>query len=156
MIRFESEVAPIVPMRLKVEINCREHFNVLGLTTKELNVRNQWYSGKCNTTIYTLDELLGTKLRALYQRRKGRDLYDIYKALIMGDVNADNVLLCYHKYMSFVVDRIPSQKEYLKNIEQKLLDDEFLGDTKLLLRQEEQYDPQKAYEIIKTSLLARL
>ena len=154
--RFESEIAPIVPMRLKVEINCREHFNVLGLTTKELYVQNQWYSGSCNTTIYKLDELLGTKLRALYQRRKGRDLYDLFKALVMEDVNAENVLLCYHKYMSFVVDRIPTQKEYLKNIEQKLLDDEFLGDTKLLLRQEEQYDPHKAYELIKTSLLNRL
>jgi len=28
-----------------------------------------------------LEELLGTKLRALYQRRKGRDLFDLAVAL---------------------------------------------------------------------------
>jgi predicted nucleotidyltransferase component of viral defense system len=28
--RFESEIAPVVPMKLKVEINCREHFTLEG------------------------------------------------------------------------------------------------------------------------------
>ena len=32
--RFLSEVPPVVKLRLKVEINCFEHFNVLGLTKK--------------------------------------------------------------------------------------------------------------------------
>jgi len=30
LFRFESEIPPVVQMRLKVEINCYEHFNVLG------------------------------------------------------------------------------------------------------------------------------
>src|SRR2546423_1545724 len=29
--RFESEIAPVRPLRLKIEINTREHFTVLGL-----------------------------------------------------------------------------------------------------------------------------
>ena len=36
----------------------------------------QLVSGKCEITTYSLNELLGTKLRALYQRKKGRDLFD--------------------------------------------------------------------------------
>jgi len=67
--RFQSEIPPIMPIRLKVEINCREHFNVLGLTQHDFSVNNQWFSGNCKITTYHLDELLGTKTRALYQRR---------------------------------------------------------------------------------------
>jgi predicted nucleotidyltransferase component of viral defense system len=103
-----------------------------------------------------LEELLGTKLRALYQRRKGRDLYDLYKALSMAEVDVDNLLLCYRKYMEFVVGKPPTQKEFLLNMELKMQDEEFLGDTNMLLRQGELYDPQKAYEVIKSSLLDKI
>jgi len=67
---------PLIKMRLKIEINTREHFNVLGLKQIPYSVENSWFSGTCNLTGYELEELLGTKLRALYQRRKGRDLFD--------------------------------------------------------------------------------
>ena len=36
--RFDSEFPPIVPLRLKVEINCREHFSVLGYEKKKFSV----------------------------------------------------------------------------------------------------------------------
>ncbi len=34
---------------------------------------------------YDLHEMLGTKLRALFQRRRGRDLFDVYWALTKAD-----------------------------------------------------------------------
>lgn len=92
--------------------------------------------------------MIGTKLRALYQRRKERDLCDLYKALTTVTLNCDKVLECYHKYMDFVVDNPPSQKEFIQNMEIKMQDDDFLGDTELLLRPDEKFDPQKAYELI--------
>lgn len=76
--RFETETQPVINMRLKIEINTREHFNVLGLKEIPYKVENEWFSGECNLTGYELEELLGTKMRALYQRRKGRDLFDLY------------------------------------------------------------------------------
>lgn len=79
--RFESEIAPVVPLRLKIEINCREHFAELGWEKKDFSVQSNWFKGSCSLTTYKLEELLGTKIRALYQRRKGRDLYDLYQAL---------------------------------------------------------------------------
>jgi predicted nucleotidyltransferase component of viral defense system len=51
------------------------------LKKHKFSVENQWFSGDCEITTYYLEELLGTKLRALYQRRKGRDLFDLWKAL---------------------------------------------------------------------------
>jgi hypothetical protein len=58
--------------------------------------------------------------------------------------------------MNFVVGSTPSQKEFLINMEHKMQDEEFLGDTKMMLRQDELYDPQKAYEVVKESLLNKL
>ncbi|MBX9804322.1 MAG: nucleotidyl transferase AbiEii/AbiGii toxin family protein [Alphaproteobacteria bacterium] len=75
--RFESEVPPITPLKLKVEINTREHWCCLGLDKKTFNVKNDWFSGTTGITVYQLEELMGTKLRALYQRSKGRDLFDL-------------------------------------------------------------------------------
>ncbi|MDR1877987.1 MAG: nucleotidyl transferase AbiEii/AbiGii toxin family protein [Bacteroidales bacterium] len=154
--RFDSEIPPVIPIRLKVEINSREHFNVLGLTKFAFNVSNQWFSGDCNVTTYHLDELLGTKLRALYQRRKGRDLFDIYKALSTKDININNIIRCYRQYLDFVVDRPPTRKEYLLNLEQKMTDEEFLGDTNMLLRPNETYNPHEAYELVKSQLIEKL
>ena len=77
---MESEIPPTVPLRLKIEINCFEHFNELGLVKIPFEMENTWFSGRCEITTYQLNELLGTKFRALYQRKKGRDLFDLYVA----------------------------------------------------------------------------
>ena len=79
--RFGSEDVPPLNLNLKVEINSREHFSVFGFAKIPFVVSSRWYSGSAAITTYELDELLGTKLRALYQRRKGRDLFDLAVAL---------------------------------------------------------------------------
>lgn len=68
--RMESEIPPVQPIRLKVEINCKEHFSIMGFHKVPFEVNNKWFSGKCEITTYSLGELVGTKLRALYQRKK--------------------------------------------------------------------------------------
>ena len=154
--RMESEIPPVVPIHLKVEINCKEHFNVLPMQEVPFSVSNKWYQGECNVLTYQLDELVGTKLRALYQRRKGRDLYDLYKALTTKELNIENVLNCYHQYMDFVVDHIPTYKEFIINMEDKMQDEEFLGDTQQLLRPDESFNPQEGYEVVRSLLIDRL
>lgn len=154
--RIESEVIPVVPIHLKVEINCKEHFNVLPMQHMPFSVSNKWYNGKCNVLTYQLDELTGTKLRALYQRRKGRDLYDLYKILSTKEINVENVLICYQQYMAFVVDHIPTYKEFVLNMEDKMQDDEFLNDTLQLLRPEENFDSQEGYALVRSRLIERM
>lgn len=155
--RFESEFPPVQNLRLKVETNCREHFAVLGYTPFFFEVKSSWFAGSCNITTYRLEELLGTKLRALYQRRKGRDLYDMYKALVqVPDINKEALLQCYHAYMDFVVDEPPIQKVYLQNMEAKMQDDEFIGDIAALIRPTEKYNQVTAYELVKEELLEKM
>lgn len=154
LFRMQSEIPPVQPLRLKVEINCYEHFNVLGLQKVPFEVKSLWFSGECNLTTYCLDELVGTKLRALYQRKKGRDLFDLQMALQSGKLNVDRVMQCYYKYIEFVVDKAPTYRQYVSNMELKMQDPEFLNDTDLLLREgAAHFDPVGAYEVIKKTFI---
>ncbi|MEI6508043.1 MAG: nucleotidyl transferase AbiEii/AbiGii toxin family protein [Bacteroidota bacterium] len=155
--RFDSESPPIISLRLKIETNCREHFTVLGWEKKPFEVKSSWFNGECNLTTYKLEELLGTKLRALYQRRKGRDLYDLWKAFTHSKINPDLVIKCYKEYMKFSLEKpIPSKKEFLINIEAKKADDEFLGDISALLRPDEKYNHEEAFKILIEELIERM
>lgn len=153
--RTESSIPPVLPIKLKVEINCREHFNMLGLEEVDFEMNNLWFSGSCKIKTYKLDELVGTKVRALYERRKGRDLYDLYKALQNTELNTDNVICCFKGYME-KEEKKPSYKLYISNMEDKMKNEEFLGDTKTLLRPDEIYDVQQAYKIVKEFIIDKL
>ena len=154
--RFESEIPPVVPMRLKIETNCREHFAILGWQQTSFSVESNWYTGSCNLTTYTIEELLGTKIRALYQRKKGRDLYDLYHAFIKINMDKDAVIACYKKYMEFSVGSVPSQKGFLLNIEEKIGDEYFIGDIIGLIRPIEDYDQSGAFRLLKKELIERM
>lgn len=155
--RFDSEFPPSVSLRLKVETNTREHFTVHGLQRFPFAVTSSWFNGNCALTTYRLEELLGTKLRALYQRRKGRDLFDLFIAVSQQpDLDKDALLHSYTEYMNFSVGKPPSQKEFLLNMEAKMKDTEFLGDTTALLRPDVPYKPQEAYEFIRTELIEKM
>lgn len=156
LFRMESELPPTIPIRLKVEINCFEHFNELGLVKMPFSVDNSWFSGECEITTYQLNELLGTKLRALYQRKKGRDLFDLYQALTHAEVDCEKIMRCYNKYMNFVVQQPPTYKQFVNNMEDKMADPDFLGDTQNLIRPEISFNPQEGYKLIKEKLINRL
>ena len=143
-------------MRLKVEINCLENFNVMGLTKIPFEVNSSWFSGKAELTTYHFEELMGTKLRALYQRKKGRDLFDIYEGLRQRELDINKVLKCYTRYMEFVTERAPSYKEFVQNITLKMQDKEFLTDVLPLLRPEIDFNTQKAYESVYTTFIDHL
>ncbi len=154
--RFESEFAPVQPLRLKVEINCREHFTSLGIIEKDFNIESEWFKGQCKIKTYELEELLGTKLRALYQRRKGRDLYDLYKAFQTTELDTSKIIETYHQYIKFSVENPPSRKQFLQNMEAKMQDTEFLGDTTALLRPTEEFNADTAYELIRAELIEKI
>ncbi len=133
-----------------------EHFNVMGYNKIPFKVENSWFTGEAELTTYHFEELIGTKMRALYQRKKGRDLFDLYVALANRDMNIAKVLESYQKYMEFVVERAPSYKEYVQNMAEKMSDDEFLTDVVPLLRPDVHFVPQEAYQIVHDILLDKL
>ena len=153
--RFTSEYEGI-RLRLKLEINTKEHFNVLPWVEFPYEIENDWFSGKANITTYSINELLGTKFRALYQRKKGRDLFDIFYASQHVELDFDEIIKCFQAYMKFVVDKLPTKKQFLINLEEKENDPDFFGDTEALLRDEIVYSYPEAFEWIRRELISIL
>lgn len=151
--RYTSEALPILRLKLKIEINCREHFNILGWNYIPFEVNSDWFSGKCKIRTYFLEELLGTKLRALYQRKKGRDLFDLYYASQHSGLNLDQIVYCYKEYMKFVVSKPPTIKEFVNNLKEKQTSPLFLGDMEGILSPDVEYDQNKAFEWFENNII---
>jgi predicted nucleotidyltransferase component of viral defense system len=64
-------------IRLKIEINTREVTAFDPPATMPFHVGNPWFTGGADVQTFSREEMLATKLRALLQRDKGRDLYDL-------------------------------------------------------------------------------
>ena len=119
-----------------------------------IEVKNDWYSGIAKIRTYNINELLGTKLRALYQRSKGRDLFDIDYSRKNLELCYDQIVGCFKEYTSFATGkRPPSRKEFLHNLEEKELNYEFNGDMEALLRPEIRYDQNRAFQWVKNELI---
>lgn len=154
--RFETEIEPVVKSRLKLEINCREHINIMGWNYIKHSLDSSYHQGEAEIISYNLEELLGTKLRALYQRKKGRDLFDLFYALENTDLDTEEIVGCYREYMIFSDGRPKTSKEFIINMEEKMQDDLFLGDMTALIRPEVEFDMNEAYKLVKQELIDKI
>lgn len=153
--RMASEGQPSVPMRLKVEINSREHFSILGLEEQEVEMRSRWFSGSARVRTYALDELLGTKLRALYQRKKGRDLFDLWMANRRTKVDPVRVVECFRRYMDHEGAHV-TRGEMERNLREKLADPDFAADIEPLTAPGVEWDVAAAGDYVLRELVSRL
>ena len=122
---FNPESNTQTQKRVKIEINTREHFLVYALLSLPYEMKSMWYSGESKVTTYELDELAGTKLRALYQRKKGRDLFDFDLLLRNEMIDTKKAIKSFHQYLSFQNLNI-SSNAFITNLNEKLEDQIFL------------------------------
>ncbi len=153
--RFDTSFEPVATMRLKVEINTREHVSVLGIGRRTFAVENPWFDGEADIPSFELEELLGTKMRALYQRKKGRDLFDLWLALGSTDVDMDRVVDCFRRYMENDGTTV-SRAQFEANLKRKLGDRTFLEDTRFLIPTDVGFEPLVAARLVQATLIARL
>lgn len=66
-------------LRARFKYDEREAYDPIRL--RPFKVENPWFSGAADIPTFSNEELLATKLRALLQRKKGRDLIDLSHAL---------------------------------------------------------------------------
>jgi predicted nucleotidyltransferase component of viral defense system len=144
LMRFETTFPPLIELRVKVEINCKEHFTVLDRVNMPFSVDSSWFSGSCSILTYQAEELVGTKLRALYQRKKGRDLFDMGYACKQARLDVAKVMECYRRYIAFPDNHVPTANEFATNLEAKLSDPVFRDDVLPMLRAGIEYDPDTA------------
>jgi len=153
--RFQSEGEPSVLLRLKIEINTVEPFTVFGFKEKSYEVKNDWFSGKASIRTYVLDELMATKFRALYQRLKGRDLYDLWMALTQLNADPKNIIKAFKHYNSFHKVNI-SRADYEQNILLKMENAAFLSDAEKVLPEAAGWNPQEAFDLVTKNLVSKL
>ena len=134
---FASEDMPPLRLRLKVEINSREHFSVYGFKREPFAVSTRWFEGACEIGTYALAELLGSKMRALYQRKKGRDLFDLAITLEKAAVDPDRIVAAFSEYLARDGHRV-TRAQFERNIEAMLRDPQFNADIGPLLANEYQ------------------
>jgi len=151
--RVASEGQPSVPLRLKVEINTREHFALDGRQEHPYSISSRWHSSSAKITTFTLEELLGTKLRALYQRKKGRDLFDLSLCITTLRPDLKKVITCFLEYMDRGGYKITAEL-FKNNLDDKMKDRRFTQDISPLLRPELSWNLDEAMGIVRSNLLA--
>lgn len=104
---------------------------------------------------FTLEELLGTKLRALYQRRHGRDLFDLWETMTRLTVDPHRIVAAFREYVAAQGLQI-SRAEFERNLAAKAADIAFLDEVRPMLRPGTHYEPTAALDLIRRELVARL
>ncbi len=150
-----SEIPPIVPLKFKIEINTREHFSIYDLKNIEYKMNSRWFKGRTLVKTYSINELLGTKMRALYQRKRGRDLFDLWYSLENYKCNSQKIIKSFQFYIKNQKVNI-SKKEYIKNLETKLNDKQFIYDTKNILNPTINFNFKEGYQLILKNLIKYL
>lgn len=118
------------------------------------SVDSRWWGGGAEVLTCELNDLLGTKLRALYQRRKGRDLFDLWIALTRLQPDDVQIVAALTHYMGNAVFTYPQLR---RNLQEKLSDPVFIDDIAgLLVETPEDYSPHDAALLVLQRLGARL
>jgi len=98
---------------------------------------------------------MATKLRALYQRRKGRDLFDLWYVAEQKLINADKVVDIFTQYCASNGIKISSE-EFMKNLEMKKTNPYFQLDMNALLPLELNWNFEEAFDYITQNIISRL
>ena len=103
---------------------------------------------------YHIHEMLGTKMRALFQRKRGRDLFDLYWALTLAKPAVDPaaVIESFLHYLKQEGSKA-GRAEFVGILESHLADRGFCSDMEPLLRVGLEYNPHEAGDYVKTRLL---
>jgi len=132
--RVDAEGQPAdVRINLKVEINTREREAYDQPIEIPFGVENPWFTGQAGIPTFSREEMLATKLRALLQRKKGGDLFDLDHAVtVFEGLNAARTVECFLLYLENAEIAI-SRAEAQQRMFQKLVNPAFFTDMRPLL-----------------------
>ena len=140
-------------LRIKVEINTHERSPARPLISIPHTVDSPWWSGQAEIRTYTAAELVSTKIRALFQRKKGRDLFDLWLALTELNLNPGDILDAYPTYAPPGL----TAKRAVADLQAKILDPTFRTDmTPLIDPRSSDYDIDTAANLVTDLLLSKI
>jgi predicted nucleotidyltransferase component of viral defense system len=141
-------------IRIKIETNIAETESFLPRITLPYAVESRWWSGHADVRTFQIEELMATKLRALYQRRKGRDLFDLWHVLTNLQPDEQLVIDGLAHYMA---GNIFSYHDLLANLAAKIESPDFAADLdQLTAEPRRQYSIPAAADLVMERLGSRL
>ncbi len=124
--KFAPEADAKATLRLKVEINTREHDSLYGIRHYPFEVTSDWYRGAAEIASFEPEEVFATKLRALLQRRKNRDLFDLHYGLEKLALDPRKVVAGFAHYLAAegnAISRATAEQRMLEKLSRSLTDD---------------------------------
>ena len=152
-LRYIAESGTI--RKIKVEVNTHERSPATSTVRVPYTVTSNWWSGQADVHTFSPAELVATKIRALYQRRKGRDLYDMWLALTDPSIalTGQQLLAAFDPYRP---DGLTA-KAAINTLHDHLRHDDFRTDTNnLIAGGPSGYDIDVAAQLIINSVLSHL
>ena len=157
MVHMVLDAEPTVPpgrIRIRIEANVTETKPYRDPIKVPLQVESGWWHGEAEIATFVLDELMATKLRALYQRSKGRDLFDLWLVLTEHSVDDEEVVTGLRHYME---GKAFIYSSFARNLQEKLEDEGFRNDLdELVTALPEGYNVEAAADLVMERLGARL
>jgi len=115
-------------------------------------VVSPWFNGQSDILTFSSEELVATKIRALHQRRKGRDLFDLWLALTQMGLEPAEIVACFAPYRPEGYTR----EAALETFDGHVAHAGFRGDlSPMMVDVPAGYDIDDAAELIRTVLLER-
>jgi predicted nucleotidyltransferase component of viral defense system len=141
-------------IRVKIETNIAETESFLPRITRPYAVESRWWTGRADVNTFRIEELMATKLRALYQRRKARDLFDLWH--VLNEQPIDDVLIT-DGLAHYMRDEVFGYREFSANIAAKVEHPEFAADLELLTAgSPADYEVEVAADLVMERLGSRL
>ncbi len=157
--------APPATMKIKIEVNYNERQPCYAIADLAYSPPIDGLKEPLILKSYDLDEMLGTKMRALLQRTQGRDLFDLDRACIRHDesvaggagplVAPQRVVEAFATYMNQEGVRI-RRAEYEADLQAKCRNRAFRSDMAKVLPSGVVYDIDAAAQRVRDILIARL
>jgi predicted nucleotidyltransferase component of viral defense system len=154
---FTPEADETSTFKLKVEMNTREHKSLHDVVQMPFAMDNPWHTADVEIATYTPDELFSTKLRALLQREKNRDLFDLHHGLDQLQLDPALVVSGCEYYLAgqgLTISRATAEERMLKKLTRNLIED-----IRPLLPPGVSYDEDtalRAFERVWRDLIARM
>lgn len=138
-------------MRIKIEVNSHERSPARPLVRHPFMVNSPWFAGQADVQTFCPEELVATKLRALYQRSKGRDLFDLWLARTRLGLSSVAIVECFAPYRpEGYTARLAEQ-----NLRRKLGRSDFRNDLRPLVSEwPADYDIDAAGQVVIDDVLA--
>ena len=162
---YVPTVAPPSEMKIKIEVNFNERDPCYDLANFSYTPPLPELDGTVVLKSYALDEMLGTKMRALFQRTQGRDLFDLDRACVRHDENVargaspqvdpERVVGAFATYMGREGVKV-TRSQFDKSLREKISVRAFRADMSKVLPPGIDYDIDVAAERVRDVLIARI